>query len=262
MTGLASKWATDDSLVTKAVEQDSHIRSKPREKAKPQEKPKVQEKPVSQEKPALHDKPKQQPKPQEKIAVERPKGPREKTKLPSRWADSPAEPELPKNAKKGKKPHSGLPTPPTTAESDDHSKRRRSRRKSKDHEPEDLAHRTEKTDKQTEKKHKDRPRRQSKDERGPLTPAAQALALRIGVPKKDESDEFVSTDEDVSDDGKPKAKYMTPKQKQELANRMKAEKARAQQAKKDAALQEEVRLMFEKMSDKSRSWADIEDEDE
>lgn len=98
----------------------------------------------------------------------------------------------------------------------------------------------------------------SPEEKGPFTPAARSMASRIGT--KNDSDGFASTDEDISDDGKPKVKYLTPKQKRELANKIKAAKLQLQQAKRDAELQEEVRAMFEKMSDKSTSWADIEDE--
>lgn len=89
-------------------------------------------------------------------------------------------------------------------------------------------------------------------EKGPMTDAARSLASRIGTAGA------------VSAPGEQK-KYMTPIQKREARLReereKKAEKLKKEQELKDARLQQEVRDLFEKMSDKSKSWADIEDED-
>lgn len=88
-----------------------------------------------------------------------------------------------------------------------------------------------------------------------MTPAAQTMALRLGVAAGNSS---------TPREPKKTSKYMTPKQKKELAAREQNERARAEKekanAQKEARLQQEVQELFDKMNDKSTSWADFEDE--
>lgn len=68
-----------------------------------------------------------------------------------------------------------------------------------------------------------------------------------------------------SEDGpKKQERYITPRQKKELAARIDREKKERKRLEEDrqkqAKLQKEVQEMFDKMNDKSTSWADIEDE--
>lgn len=87
-------------------------------------------------------------------------------------------------------------------------------------------------------------------EKGPMTDAARSLALRIGMPAKETPTK--------------QEKYISPRQKKELAARIDREKKEHKRLEEDrqkqAKLQKEVQEMFDKMSDKSTNWADIEDE--
>lgn len=103
-------------------------------------------------------------------------------------------------------------------------------------------------------------------EKGPMTDAAMAFALRIGAPQKGESSQRDRSDREVPaakterKTAKETHKYLTPRQKRELAAQQSLEQERAANAVKEARLQQEVKEMFEKMSDTSTSWADFEDE--
>lgn len=113
-----------------------------------------------------------------------------------------------------------------------------------------------------------RDRRDSVDkaDRSPMTPAGQALAMRIG-PAQPEDDGFVTTDEE---DDKPsyaqalrtKSKYLTPKQKRELKEQEKRAKVEKEKSAKEEQLKAEVQAMFDKMGDKTTNWADIDWADE
>lgn len=87
-------------------------------------------------------------------------------------------------------------------------------------------------------------------EKGPMTDAARSLALRIGVSAKENPTK--------------QEKYISPRQKKELAARIDREKKEHKRLEEDrqkqAKLQKEVQEMFDKMSDRSTNWADIEDE--
>ncbi|KAM9910597.1 hypothetical protein OXX69_004341 [Metschnikowia pulcherrima] len=122
---------------------------------------------------------------------------------------------------------------------------------------------------------------ESEEERpsGTMTAAAQSFALRIGVPVQDTQKNHhhtttrnanVSKTHNFGDNGTPgrekgtptgsSSRYMTPKQKRALEEQEKQAKLTKEQELKEAKLKAEVQSMFEKMSDKSSSWADLEDE--
>ncbi|GBL51166.1 hypothetical_protein [Candidozyma auris] len=55
------------------------------------------------------------------------------------------------------------------------------------------------------------------------------------------------------------SKYMTPKQKKLLQEKMRLEELKAAELEKERKIKEEVKAMFEQMEDKSTNWADIDD---
>lgn len=294
MSKLASRWATEETLVKEALEQDSHVKHTKESGSGS----------GSSENQVSTD---------------------NQVPLVSKWASSPSPPSSPKHRKNHRTSHK-LPSPPLTGESDKHDERprrrraegkdgegsgskdtRESRRKepeSKGKEPmsefakafadrldmdghghnekshrsrrksrndhEDRHERHDKTEKERSDKHDKHDRSRTEKhvkghleahepkhvdqgdilhEKGPMTDAARSLALRIGAPDKGD---------------KKQSKYMTPRQKKELAARIEREKKEHKKIEEDkerqAQLQKEVQEMFDKMSDKSTSWADIEDE--
>lgn len=101
-------------------------------------------------------------------------------------------------------------------------------------------------------------------EKGPQTEAGNVLAMRLGLSGGKSKPKPVSSE--------PKGRYMTPRQKKELAAKEQQEKlrkekerknAKAQEAnaEKEARLRHEVQEILAKMEDKSTNWADFEDED-
>lgn len=85
------------------------------------------------------------------------------------------------------------------------------------------------------------PSEYSIEDRGPMTPGARALAMRIGVPKaKDKSNKSQVTEPKLAQ----KKNGSTKKQVDEV----------------DETIKAEVKAMFDRMSDKSTNWADLEDE--
>lgn len=104
--------------------------------------------------------------------------------------------------------------------------------------------------------------RRSSDQKEPMSAAGRAFALRIGKPDPNDDDGFVTTDSEPEEPkkGVQPGKYLTPKQKRARLVQQKEQERAAEQAEREAKLKLEVQLMFEKMSDKSQSWADLEDE--
>lgn len=103
-------------------------------------------------------------------------------------------------------------------------------------------------------------------EKGPQTEAGNVLAMRLGLSggKSKQEQKPVSSE--------PKKRYMTPRQKKEMAAKEQQEKlrkekerknAKAQEmnAEKEARLRHEVQEILAKMEDKSTNWADFEDEE-
>lgn len=246
---LASRWAEEETLVKKAIQQDAR----------------AQQKSESPKKPAV---------------------------LPSKWADAEDAPEV--KEKLGRRPQSEARVSHLTEKLAGPGSgkrggiaREKDRREHKDQKDKDHEDKDHKDNHHKDNHHKDNRGRKDKDhkgnkdardsrdrdrdsrdshkelhgsrrdgpknkarahtgdilhEKGPVTDAARSLAARIGQP----------------------GKYLTPGQKRDAKLREErekdAEKTRQAQAEKDARLQQEVRDMFEKMSDKSTNWADIEDD--
>lgn len=258
MSKLASRWATEETLVKEAINQDSHGKHR---------KPSVNSSSLKS------------------------------TVLPSKWADAPLSPTEPKTKKSSHKSNHRLPSPPNTAEGDEKLPKKRAGRHEKEaKEPmtefaKSFADRLGVAEKPAKgysshnEKHEGRargPRRgkgQAKHEepatdgeilheKGPMTDAAKAMALRIGVPQHRKSESLQAEDADVDHhgrkDNKKQLKYMTPRQKKDLAARLEKEKRelelREENANREVKLKQEVQEMFDKMSDKTTSWADFEDE--
>lgn len=308
MTRLISKWASDDALVSAALEQDK--------KAKPD---------AGSSNPPIT-----------------PIAPPKTTKLVSKWADAPDP--TPHTKHSPKKTNTQLMTPPSSAGNGGRRDRRKSEGKSdrgsfgqgterrnsrgNGHKPDSLTAEVSSTNKnpyadsgrslasrlgsldiasdhsgqrdsKPKKSHAGRGSRASRptdktghhvsfghendddeNSRGPMTDAAKSFALRLGVPVKEPAsstskhhnsqNDRHTTRRDSHGNGAYKnekpasalsgSKYMTPKQKRALEEQEKRAKLTKEQELKEEKLKEEVKHMFEKMSDKSTSWADLEDE--
>lgn len=311
MSKLASRWATEDTLIQEALEQDSHTKHA----RAPQG--------TARGTPASTNAP-----------------------LALKWAPSPSEPSSLAD-KKCSRDGQRLPSPPPTREGEKHEERSRRRRHDAKEEPHDNRGSRDSRDKRkhgeskgkepmgefakafadrldidshdrsSEKPHRNRksknehsedkhggPERRrerghdrgkekgyeksDKQERlegrnggqgeandevgdvlhdkGPMTDAARSLALRIGVPAKEDGlrKQDRHSAKELENGPKKQERYVTPRQKRELAARIDREKKEFKRLEEDrqkqAKLQKEVQEMFDKMSDKSTSWADIEDE--
>lgn len=260
MAGLASKWAPDTDLVNRAVKQDKvpkreqptklvskwadeKVTQKP-EKHKGEGKHKAVEEKKHDEK--KHDEKKHDEKLKRKP---RPKSRNRRNSLETQ-ATSP----------------SAYPSPPTTADG---------KEKKKSHEAESddekgpmtssakvLAARLGVVEPKSPKKakpRKEREQRHKEPEKKPMTAAAQSLALRIGAvePKNaHEEDKPVSY---AQASRRPKSKYLTPRQKKDMQEQ---EQRALEDAARDEKLKAEVQAMFDKMDNKSSSWADIDWADE
>lgn len=277
MTGLASKWATEPTLVKQAEVQDSKIAAK-----------------VATEKPQKSSKASE---PKSNTPSHKP--------LVSKWADAPPKTsvEESKKTQKNKRPgsHDGK----------GHRNRRNSdSHKHEEHNQDSNRNRDRRRGRNDNRKrpdgkiHEETTSRTDRDEPlPPMSKAAANFALRLGVPVQDnnadkyESDgQYETTDEEVdvpagsydkghsapkqpmskaaasfaSRLGTPQKetggsqgsgkKYMSPKQRQEVAKKQQEERRLQEQKLRDAKLQEEVRDMFSKMTSTSANWADLEDE--
>lgn len=259
MTGLASKWATDETLVEEARKQD--VRAHKKTAVQPNSAP-----------------------PDKKI-----------TKLPSIWADAEIEPVKAKETKqksdRNRKPRKQLETPPSSSESHD---RRDSRRQDdrKDelvrkppsgpraHKQHDKLHdrherherhdKNDKHDKQHDekhRKHKPLPER-SNEPLPPMSDAAKAFAARLGMagaPRKEPKPEKTKTLADrlgaVSIDEKPvpRQKYETPKQKkQRELNQLKHKQDEAKKL-EEAKEKEEMLKFLDQLDSKDMDWAAYDD---
>lgn len=306
MSKLASRWATEETLVNKAVEQDSKT---PHHKPAPS---------LAPSKPAA---------------------------LPSKWADAPPSPTAPNPRQNHHKLDLVLPSGPKGAAGDEKRRPRRGSRHDRDnkesgrdaakepmsefarsfadrlgvadnHQREQNRHENKPRSRRGKGHSRHEDRHESHDEegagpsddimhaKGPQTDAGNALALRLGLPLGNKASDhkadhkfdhkadhkfdhradhkFDQRADHRADKGgaggqqnaenKTRGKYMTPRQKKELAAREHQEKLRKEKekrnaelkeanAEKEARLRQEVQDMLDKMSDKTTNWADFEDDE-
>lgn len=194
--------------------------------------------------------------------------------------EKPQKPEKPLHSNDSHKPSKGalksLPTPPLSAGKDQphnrrrHSRRRRSSTKDGSGLAESFASKVSVDDKPHEDNktavHDDGAESDESAELAPMTPAAQSLASRIGVPSQAPKPKEQKEQKDQKRRAEPngrgtqeKLTYLTPKQKIELKKQEEQRKIDEENKKRDAQLQKEVQAMFDQMDDKSTNWADIEE---
>lgn len=276
--GLVSRWASDESVVQKAIHQDSLGGTKT---VTPfSEKNDAPVAIVAKE--------------IESLNIEPPKAPKKSMLLDSIWANAPpVENPVKTNREFGSRNSKPLKKSPTLSEKEakrptEAPKHRLAQKKPtspiKTQEVSDDAISVEEWEDESESDMDVSDPGDILYERGPATEAGRSLAMRIGAPpaaksstesrstpkagQRDVYEAKQSTKQDKERFNAPKqpskpakTKYKTPKQKIEEEKLEKLRKKMEEQAAKDAAVQEEVRTMMEKMRDKKLNWADLEDDE-
>ncbi|KAJ9109449.1 hypothetical protein QFC19_002202 [Naganishia cerealis] len=94
----------------------------------------------------------------------------------------------------------------------------------------------------------------------PMSKAGMSFAARLAIPPKANNSKNINKDV-KKDQARPSTqKYMSPKQRREAEKLEQEQQRRQEQKQRDAKLQEEVRDMFSKMTASTANWADLEDE--
>lgn len=94
----------------------------------------------------------------------------------------------------------------------------------------------------------------------PMSKAGMSFAARLAIPPKANSSTNSNKDVNKGQTKPSTQKYMSPKQRREAEKLEQEQQRRQEQKQRDAKLQEEVRDMFSKMTASAANWADLEDE--